>query len=187
MNIKEREKYGKVLDEIVDKYKDNNLIYSKLVLAKKKLIRCNYVREDIYTKLANLTAKINFRCNFEDGSCKSYRDHGHKMCCCKLCSSDFGFLRVVFFKPWDDSSFIEEELLYYAKKFNLKTGFWREGKGCVLPRHKRSQTCLTHNCTSRLTPEERLLLDIIRDCNTHPYYIAGVIEMLKNYFLYREQ
>ena len=41
---------------------------------------------------------------------------------------------------------IPKDLKYYARKFSVRTGFWRKGKGCNLPHHMRSVTCITHNC-----------------------------------------
>jgi len=51
-----------------------------------------------------------------------------------------------------------------AKHFEPKIGFWRPGKGCILPRENRSITCLTHSCEDTVTKDNKLiqlLIDIL--------------------------
>lgn len=91
-------------------------------------------------KLKMLTDSIDFKCNFnENGQCRENRvdwASGHPACCCKDCARSTGYLDIMF----------ENEIDEYAKSFNAKTGFWRKGKGCILPRKKRSPTCVTFTC-----------------------------------------
>ena len=34
----------------------------------------------------------------------------------------------------------------YKSKWNKKLGFFRYGKGCILPHRKRSEVCLCYHC-----------------------------------------
>ena len=64
----------------------------------------------------------------------------------------------------------QEKYLKLKYKFNLKTGYFREGKGCMLPRKYRSGACLMYLC-----PEIR------EELNLRPYdrgAIAGLIDFL---------
>ena len=98
-----------------------------------------------FMKLAELTSYLMFDCDFnKKGLCKIRRkytsalDDRAQMCCCSGCRPCLGF----HYELSADYSIIE----FYAKHFNEETGFWRKGKGCVLPRKYRSSTCLTYNC-----------------------------------------
>jgi hypothetical protein len=87
-----------------------------------------------YQSLKGLFQNIDFECNIQpNGSCKN---HSTNRCCCYDCKNNIGYIHIMF----------ENQIPYYAKKFNGKTGFWRKGKGCILPHHLRSITCLTHHC-----------------------------------------
>jgi len=77
---------------------------------------------------------INFDCQIKkDGTCKEYKTKG---CCCTDCLDRCGYFLMM----------LNEETGYYARHFSVKTGFWRKGKGCILPHKKRSIVCLTHHC-----------------------------------------
>lgn len=100
--------------------------------------------EDWY-KLARMTNKINYGCYFRnDGSCERSRrlkKEGHsqsKMRCCHNCADNIGYLHFI----QDDPKVIKR----IASSFRRKIGFWREGKGCVLPRKYRSTVCLGYRC-----------------------------------------
>jgi len=180
----QRENLNNKMEEIVKKYKNNNLLHSRLVAIYQKFSRCDHtISQTYHTELANLTSLIDFGCKFKDGKCIG---SGVEMCCCSGCRGSTGFFRTTFFYDYSRKDRIEDEMLYYAKKFNLKTGFWRKDKGCILPRRKRSATCLTYNCSDRLTDEEGLLLNIIRHYEHYPSYLPAIIKMLKDYFLYRK-
>lgn len=99
-------------------------------------------------RLAESTANIDYGCNFIDGYCAADRvdsasSYGKGKGCCNLCKENFGCLEAV--PPYAINKI--EEL------FNLETGFWREGKGCVLPRKWRSAKCLGHICMGRVKVE----------------------------------
>lgn len=85
--------------------------------------------------LKEFTQYINFNCQISStGGCK---ENIHQLeCCCYQCLSHVGFFKKI----------IDTDIPYYAKRFSVKTGFWREGKGCILPRKMRSIVCVTHHC-----------------------------------------
>lgn len=99
--------------------------------------------DSIMEKLKSLTEEINFNCKFgKDGICKRYIgerpvvDIKIKMCCCAGCRDRIGFRKIIYL----------EDISFLAKNFDEKTGYWREGKGCILPREKRSVTCVGYSC-----------------------------------------
>lgn len=100
--------------------------------------------EDWY-KLASLTSKISYGCEFrDDGTCvqlRNRKDQGavtNEMCCCQWCVRDVGYFDFIQNDPGVISML--------AGHFKAKVGFWRKGKGCILPRKYRSATCLGHRC-----------------------------------------
>jgi hypothetical protein len=100
--------------------------------------------EDWY-KLADRTSEIDYRCNFQDdGTCiqlRNIKEQGsatNEMCCCKWCVSDIGYLDFIQNDP--------KVIVLIARYFKAKVGFWRRGKGCILPRKYRSATCLGYRC-----------------------------------------
>jgi len=95
--------------------------------------------------LAELTSYLVFSCDFDEkGCCKARRyprsdkDGVDQMCCCGGCRPCIGF----HYQMPADYNIIK----LYAQHFDEKTGFWRKGTGCALPRLYRSSTCLTYNC-----------------------------------------
>lgn len=191
MNEKEREKLYEVMKKIIDKHKDKTLLYKKLKRTIDRFQHSNPTNKKTYERLANLTKKINYRCYFKDGECKRYKGKEYPkqkkaMCCCSNCKYDFGYLKKIYFNQYSDEDYIEEELLYYAKKFSINTGFWRDGIGCILPRNRRSATCLGYNCTDKLTTEEKLVFTLLYK-EEFPDYIESLIIILEKYFLYRDE
>jgi len=103
-----------------------------------------------YGNYAELTELIDYKCDFKDGACKS---HQNSQCCCSRCGQTVGYHHVL---PCD------LDLLYmYAKNFTKETGFWRENKGCILPRRLRSAICLGAHCTTKLSKTENLLITLL--------------------------
>lgn len=177
------QEYVNKLQTIREKYKGNNLLYKKIKRACERFERCKPVNKHTYQQLAKLTAKIDFKCRFEKGKC---REHRTVRCCCSNCAFYFGYLGTMFMNYYSDIEDIEEQILYYVKKYTLRNGFWRRNKGCILPREMRSATCLTYNCCHHLTNEEKLLLDLISWKGYRLAYISRIIKMLTDYFLYRK-
>lgn len=91
--------------------------------------------------LKKLTDSIDFGCKFIDGKCQDARKMewvgNHPACCCKDCAFAAGYHDIM----------LEKDIVSYAKKFTSKAGFWRKGKGCILPRKMRSITCVAYSCT----------------------------------------
>jgi len=120
----------------------------------------------LYRQYANLTGLIDFRCDFVDGQCRRNSKYGHpgdiiidsrllrasksakerrslrrkirrqQVGCCGGCYYNVGYFRCVSHK----------DINMLAEYFKPEVGFWREGTGCVLPRDKRSTTCLGASC-----------------------------------------
>lgn len=87
-----------------------------------------------FVSVKGLIKYIDFQCEIVEGGCKE--TPYAKRCCCHDCKNNVGYIHLMF----------EHDLKFYARHFSGKTGFWRKGKGCILPHHRRSTTCLTHNC-----------------------------------------
>lgn len=88
---------------------------------------------------ATTTASFNYGCDWQEGKCKEQRevpDRSTSRACCSTCASHVGFIRYL---PW-------YAIRYVRSLFNQKTGFWREGRGCIVPRKWRSWGCLTYTC-----------------------------------------
>lgn len=112
-----------------------------------------------HKKLADLTKHVKFHCNFNSkGRCANYRNNkGATMCCCIGCFTSMGYLNSLpagGYRSYMSDGL--EDLKFYARRFSEKTivvddfkrkmGFWRPGKGCILPRSYRSRTCLGYDC-----------------------------------------
>lgn len=95
--------------------------------------------KESYECLKGLFKNINFECNIDKqtGGCKE--TPLAKKCCCHDCVNNIGYIHLMF----------EKDITYYSRLFSSKTGFWRKGKGCILPHHRRSVICLTHHCNHR--------------------------------------
>jgi hypothetical protein len=108
-------------------------------------------------KLAELTQYIDYKCGFEDSDGKRCIDYPHSTACCISCYSAIGHIRTL---P-NDIKIISKIARLFVKpdsfKQPTKLGFWREGKGCVLPRKYRSKICLRHHCTSLSDPARKLI------------------------------
>jgi len=88
-----------------------------------------------FRELKGFIKYINFDCQIKkSGGCKDWPDSSN--CCCNDCLSSVGYFQQM----------IDSDFVYYARRFNAKTGFWRKEKGCALPHKMRSVTCLTHHC-----------------------------------------
>lgn len=107
--------------------------------------------------LAELTSEIDYKCNFDElGHCRSWRKWKNgesssggtpaglinmtNQCCCTGCVTNKGYLGII----------AKDKITEYAKMFGSSTGFWRAGKGCILPRRLRSMTCLTYSCYDKI-------------------------------------
>ena len=182
MDKQDREYISKIMDKIAEKYKTDEEMYIKMNMIKERFLNSEHVYKRIYTELANFTKLIDFRCDF-----KNCRQDNGGMCCCGNCAQYVGYIKHRFFSVYGNDKHKENEMLYYANKYHLGTGFWRKNKGCNLPRHRRSNTCLTYNCRGNFTVEESLVMRLISEWKNPPSYIDKLIIMLKDYFLYRKE
>jgi hypothetical protein len=130
-----------------------------------------------YQKLAELTEHINYHCNFKpNGSCRGYNMINNGICCCYFCFSSIGHHKEL---PCNYN-----QLMAYCKLFEPEKkgkngklealGFWRAGKGCILPRKMRSSICLSYNCRSaeEITPWSRKLLSLL-NCKKRNMTVYG--------------
>jgi hypothetical protein len=118
---------------------------------------------DRYTKAALATEKIDFKCGFVNGRCIRARDKkaSHLVkcgCCCSNCADHLGYLDII---GWHEGVRIKY-LREYERLFDSKNGFFVKGRGCSLPRHMRSSTCLTFSCDPGVYEIMRRLFAFVR-------------------------
>src|SRR6266436_8968356 len=90
---------------------------------------------EVREAIAENIAKIDFGCDFKGNTCRAMRED-RRGCCCESCKSRHGFLEKI--KP--------SALNKVLSLFDNVWGFWRPGKGCILPRKWQSPTCLFFAC-----------------------------------------
>ena len=171
-----------IIQKILEKYKSDP-IYDNLRDISLKFVNLHpHGDPHLWSRLAKLTEKINFDCKFnEKGGCKNHSKY--ITCCCSGCSGSVGHFTYRNFDSHTPKEKIENILLFYAKNFDEQDGFWREGKGCILPREKRSQICLTYNCGYIPSPEERTLESLLRYWNDTPSPIRySILQILEKHF-----
>jgi hypothetical protein len=120
-------------------------------------------------RFASLTKYIDYKCKFvskkEDGivytGCTKEK---YITCCCGNCYNSVGYLSQL------PNSY--GDIQQIARCFSVpnvngvwvdkieKLGFWRRGKGCILPREYRSNTCIVHAC-HKLSPVAGELIKIL--------------------------
>jgi len=150
----------------------------------------NGMQRSTYRKLAKLTESLDFGCEFDKfGRCRNYKGAPTDkpvMCCCNGCFNSMGYLQTLPTGGWTSRSEDRLKILkVYARRFSEKTikdhnvykmkiGFWRPGKGCVLPRIHRSPTCLTYTCgRDRISKGANLLLKLINGHVKYPIEIGN--------------
>lgn len=131
-------------------------------------------------RLAEMTNKIYFGCDFNrSGQCIKLKEdlktnpNASEMCCCSQCADYLGYLKFIQNKA--------EVLNEISSLFNPKTGFWRKGSGCSLPRKYRSPTCLGYRCSvskrHSMTGVKSILITfmtgIINEFNNHEINVLG--------------
>uniref|UniRef100_A0A6M3JVF2 Uncharacterized protein n=1 Tax=viral metagenome TaxID=1070528 RepID=A0A6M3JVF2_9ZZZZ len=136
-----------------------------------------------YQKIAELTEYIKYNCGIVDDKdngktrCKGGQNISTG-CCCSGCGNTIGYRKGIS----------QTEIPFLAKYFDEKTGYWREDKGCILPRKHRSVTCLVTKCYS-IGILSQLVLNIISSATIStdwkpifsywPFDINGFVELLK--------
>lgn len=106
---------------------------------------------DTFRRLAKQTGHVDYDCDFRDGTCRSQRteDRG----CCSKCGGTFGYWRK------ENDTLDEDTVKKLADLYDAKTGFLRDGCGCILPRELRSPTCLYIYCSdNKMSGEDKVLL-----------------------------
>jgi hypothetical protein len=122
-----------------------------ITIVPKEAMRVRGFDVDAYRKLARDTERIDYDCDFRDGICRSLASGGHG--CCMKCAGGFGYWAKEGGAVDDDTA------RRMAEYFEEKTGFLREGTGCILPRELRSPTCLYIHCSdAKMSGDERVLL-----------------------------
>lgn len=96
--------------------------------------------------LKEVTAYIDYECGFGTKPGQICRSEARtETCCCQNCSYNYGYLAGEVIQ-WKDLKILKST-------FDKRTGFWRSGKGCILPRRLRSITCVMYFC--RLKDDEK--------------------------------
>lgn len=101
-----------------------------------------------------------------------------KECCCvegaltEGCSASGGY----YMKWCDPTSLAFIKYLKKRYKFTKKLGFWSPEKGCKLPQHLRSYTCLRYFCGK----EQKLLKDL--DITMARYLVNRIRTIKKQIF-----
>ena len=104
--------------------------------------------------LKTTTGLINFNCGFDvNGFCIPHKNsfYSNGMCCCKGCYYNIGYLWCIH----------KLDISTYVRYFRVKIGFWRRGKGCILPRELRSSTCVSYMCEANCNLLEKVELNSI--------------------------
>ena len=100
-------------------------------------------------RIANITEHVDFGCRFtKRGKCKNIHNEGGPArastatgCCSAwCCAHNNGYLRRI------PKSAEKRILSLWCPDY----GFYREGKGCVLPRKWRDEFCLLYECSGML-------------------------------------
>lgn len=107
--------------------------------------------------------RINYHCDFKNGKCFVQYHYAHddsdtsikeKMCYCISCFNAIGHFRYL---QKNDKKQLELLARKYIKPKDpeklVASGFWRVGKGCVLPRMYRSAICLRYACNTSAMAE----------------------------------
>jgi hypothetical protein len=139
---------------------------------------------DIYRRLAVLAQRLDFKCTFNaNGECSGYTKsdgewqqtdrfyNWHVGSCCTICRKRVGY--------WDEQPTIDLVQYNTMDKLFGRYGFWRRGKGCILPWMYRSPTCLAYVCDDQVefNSAENLLLEAIRlgiNRNIYDYDLSKV-------------
>lgn len=134
-------------EELLDVLKDLNI---QVVPTEGTSVR-GYTFE-AYKKLAMQTENVDYDCQFRNGTCQG-PDLGREDGCCSMCGKTFGY--------WckEAGALDEATVKTMAEFFEQRTGFFRDGTGCILPRELRSPTCLYIFCSdARMSGADRELL-----------------------------
>ncbi len=122
-----------------------------IAVVPKEAMRVRGYDVDTYREMAKQTENLDYDCDFHDGECKGPALGAPG--CCMHCASAFGY--------WHKEGGVidEDTLRKIAGFFDERTGFLREGAGCIIPRELRSPTCLYIFCSdAKMSGQDRELL-----------------------------
>ena len=139
--------------------------FIKLILKRNSLTISENALEgsSAYREIAGITEYIDYGCKitFDNDRC-SHGENINAMCCCRGCDTSIGYR----------TSIRQSEIPILAEYFDVKTGYWRKDKGCILPRKYRSEVCLVHKCV-RLGILSTIVLGMLRQLKNTPYTILS--------------
>jgi hypothetical protein len=122
-----------------------------IIVVTKEAMRVRGFDVETYRSLARQTESIDYDCDFRDGTCRSQRTEDRS--CCSRCADTFGYWRK------EGGTLDEDTVKALADIYDAKTGFLRDGCGCILPRELRSPTCLYIFCSdAKMSGHDRELL-----------------------------
>jgi hypothetical protein len=123
----------------------------KINLVPKEVMRVRGFDVDSYREMARETERVDYDCDFSNGVCRGLAMGTNG--CCSGCAAAFGYWRK-------EGNVLDEDTVYKLMPFyDEKTGFMKEGSGCIIPRELRSPTCLYIFCSDdMMSGEDRLLL-----------------------------
>lgn len=122
-----------------------------IAVVPKESMRVRGYDVDTYRHLARQTESVDYDCDFRDGVCRGLTMGGNG--CCFACAGAFGYWHK------EGGAVDDDTLRAIAGSFDRRTGFFRKGVGCIIPREYRSPTCLYIHCSdAKMTGEEKLLL-----------------------------
>jgi hypothetical protein len=123
----------------------------KITVIPKEAMRVRGFDVDAYRKLAKQTEGIDYDCDFRNGVCRGLAMGSNG--CCSGCAGAFGYWRK------EGNTLDEDTVNKLAEFYDMKTGFMREGTGCIIPRELRSPTCLYIFCSdANMSGHDRELL-----------------------------
>ena len=91
-------------------------------------------------KMAEESRTIDFGCEIKNGVCKTRPEAPPSRLCCGNCAQCVGH-----FDSYHDALPLTA-LIPLLDSFDAEDGWWREGKGCIMPVKWRSNTCLFYAC-----------------------------------------
>lgn len=122
-----------------------------------------------YLDIKKKSEEVDYGCDFKNGMCITQRDLPQivtsEKCCCDSCAFTEGYL------DRGQNVLLTSHFSTYEELFDKQNGFWRKGKGCILPRTLRSHICIEHTCD--IDEENKKLL----------YYILGNMTELRVRFV----
>jgi len=130
-----------------------------IVIVPKNARRIRGYDVDTYRKLAGQTENIDFDCGDGDNFCRYI--HVRDGACCVDCVDTCGHWQR------EGRTLDEDSARKMAEYCDVREGFCRDGRGCILPRELRSPVCLYHICSdAKMTEKDKILLRKIK-CGTN--------------------